>query len=226
VRPIDAAGLVLVREGRHGPQVLLGRRHRKHTFLPDIYVFPGGRLDPEDSHPSGFAEPIAPDTAAQLQRGARGRPPLAFLRAAIRETFEEAGLLLATGGVLAASPGPAGGIWSAFREQGAAPAFGSVAFICRAITPSSSPRRYNTRFFLAEAPPDAPAPTGDGELEDLRWWPIEETGSLGLVDVTEFVLGEALRRRARPAVPAPVPLLCYRGETMRLLHKTAPAASA
>lgn len=227
MRPIDAAGLVLVRDAHDGPQVLLGRRHRRLAFLPDIYVFPGGRLDPGDSRPSGFEEAVAPGLADQLRQGASGRPPLAFIRAAIRETFEEAGLLLAADG-LRATPGQSTpDVWHAFRQVAAAPGFGAIDFICRAITPAGSPRRYNTRFFLADAPADAPEPTGDGELEDLRWWPIEETPRLGLVDVTEFVLREALlRRRERSRPHRPAPLLCYRGDTMRLLRRPAVPASA
>ncbi len=227
MRPIDAAGLVLVREGPGGPQILLGRRHRRHAFLPDIYVFPGGRLDAGDSRPSGFAEPLAPGVESQLRRGAGGRPPLAFIRAAIRETFAEAGLLLANDGILPAAADRAGDVWQAFRRRGAAPGFGAVEFICRAITPASSPRRYNTRFFLAAALADAPEPSGDGELEDLRWWPIADTARLGLVDVTQFVLREALmRRKGRSRPRRPAPLLCYRGETMRLLRRPSAPASA
>jgi 8-oxo-dGTP pyrophosphatase MutT (NUDIX family) len=57
VKPVDAAGLVLIRAGSKGePEILLGRRHRKAGFLPDIYVVPGGRVDTADHAPSGFAE--------------------------------------------------------------------------------------------------------------------------------------------------------------------------
>lgn len=218
---------MLIREGRGGPEVLLGRRHRSHRFLPDIYVFPGGRLDAADSRPSGFPESVAQGLHEQWQPSARRRPALAFLRAAIRETFEEAGLLVAREGVLAAPHAQRDDVWQAFRRSGVVPGFEAVAFICRAITPASSPRRYDTRFFLAEASPDAADPTGDGELEDLRWWPLAETERLGLVDVTEFVLQEALaRRRARSRPLPPVPLLCYRRDVMRLLRRRPASAPA
>src|SRR5947208_9487584 len=95
VRPVDAAGLVLIRTGKDGePEILLGRRHTKAGFLPDIYVVPGGRVDPADTAPSGFAETLAPAVATALKSGGSRRPPLAFLRAALRETFEETGLLV------------------------------------------------------------------------------------------------------------------------------------
>ncbi|MGH6891168.1 MAG: hypothetical protein ACREEP_02800, partial [Dongiaceae bacterium] len=69
VRPVDAAGLVLLRGRRDAPEILLGRRHAKTTFLPDIYVVPGGRVDPEDLLPSGFRERPHPLVAKALRTG-------------------------------------------------------------------------------------------------------------------------------------------------------------
>lgn len=215
VRPVDAAGLVLIRDGETGPEVLLGRRHRRVAFLPGIYVFPGGRVDPEDATPSGFPEPIEPGLAAQLGSGSR-RPPAAFLRAAVRETVEETGLMVA---VPAASPPQADGLaepWRGFAERGLAPAFQHLSFICRAITPATSHRRYHTRFFLADGQAAAGRLGGSGELEDLRWFPVAETAGLGLVDVTQVVLAEALRRRRSAAAGEPAPLLSYRRDVVQV----------
>ena len=214
VRPVDAAGLVLLRAGRRGPEVLLGRRHRRVAFLPDIYVFPGGRVDPGDARPSGFTERMPLDMAGLA---AGPRPPAAFLRAAVRETLEETGLLLgrrAEGGAPAANHREP---WRAFAEQGLVPAFDALQPVCRAITPTSSHRRYNTRFFLADGSAAIGEIGGSGELEDLRWFPIPETAGLGLVDVTQVVLGEALRRWRRELPPeAPIPLLSYRRDEVEL----------
>lgn len=215
VRPVDAAGLVLIRAGRQGPEVLLGRRHRRVAFLPDIYVFPGGRVDPGDARPSGFAESMSPEATGRLAAGSR--PPAAFLRAALRETLEETGLLL---GRPAAGGGLTGGHrepWRLFAEQGLVPAFDALQLVCRAITPTSSHRRYNTRFFLADGEAARGTLGGSGELEDLRWFPIPETAGLGLVDVTQVVLAEALRRwRDRTLIGAPAPLLSYRRDEVIL----------
>jgi 8-oxo-dGTP pyrophosphatase MutT (NUDIX family) len=73
VRPIDAAGLVLLRGAPDAPEVLMGRRHKRASFLPDIYVFPGGRLDESDRAPSGFPEPLDARLARQLAIGNRRR---------------------------------------------------------------------------------------------------------------------------------------------------------
>jgi 8-oxo-dGTP pyrophosphatase MutT (NUDIX family) len=216
-RPVDAAGLVLIRPGPGGPEVLLGRRHRRAKFLPGWYVFPGGRVDRIDAQPSGFEESLHPAVAAQLREGAARRSALAFARAAIRETFEEAGLLLAT----RASPAPAqdlrGPVWRAFATAGYAPAFEGLDFICRAITPTSSTYRYNTRFLLADGARATGVLEGNGELDDLQWWPQRELRRLPMVDVTAFVLAEAMRRwTSRLSVGAePARLFCYRDGTSR-----------
>jgi 8-oxo-dGTP pyrophosphatase MutT (NUDIX family) len=217
VRPVDAAGLVLLREGPRGPEVLMGRRHRKAKFLPDIYVFPGGRVEPQDRLPSGFEEHLAPEVETALRRAAPRKRPAAFLRAAIRETFEETGLLL--GEAVSRPPVLAGQhaeIWRRFSERGLRPRFEALDFVCRAITPRGSHRRFNTRFFLADGAAAAGNIEGDGELEDLAWRSVEAMAELPIVDVTEFVLGEALRRWRRGHRPGAEPpaLLRYINDVM------------
>ena len=224
VKPADAAGLVLIRRGKSGePEILLGRRHTKAGFLPDIYVVPGGRVDPADNAPSGFAETLAPGVEVALRSGGSRRPALAFPRAALRETFEETGLLVGAAGRPAAES--AGPVWRAYRDAGLAPPFGQIDFICRAITPVTSRRRYNTRFFLADGDHVQGRIRGDGELEDLGWRPASALGGLEIVDVTQYVLEEALRRwRARQPAGAIAPkLLNYRKDIMTLSRHRARA---
>ncbi len=203
---------MLIRRGTIGPEVLLGRRHRGAGFLPDVYVVPGGRVDAGDCRRSGFAEDLDPHVTAQLRAAGGGRPSLAFARAAIRETYEETGLLLTGTGARAASPGKAP-IWQAFAARKRRPGFELLDFVCRAITPAYSKRRYNTRFFLADGAMVSGEIAGDGELEDLGWRPVADLKRLAIVDVTEFVLTEALRRwrRHAPVGSEPARLFCYRG---------------
>src|SRR5258708_26986438 len=117
VRPRHAASLVLVRRSAAGTEVLMGRRPAKAVF-PEAYVFPGGRLDPSDAGvaPSG---PLAPNVLADLRTHGGCTPELAraLATAAIRETFEETGLLLAAPG----DPGVPHGSWAAFKAHGVAP---------------------------------------------------------------------------------------------------------
>jgi 8-oxo-dGTP pyrophosphatase MutT (NUDIX family) len=206
---MDAAGLVLIRDIGGGPEILLGRRHRGHSFLPNIYVFPGGRVDPADRRSSGYPEHFHPELLGRFPGPARSAA--AFVRAAIRETFEEAGLLLGRKAPAMVRPEPAGQVWRAFRERDLMPSFADVRFVCRAITPTYSPRRFHTRFLLADGALCSGAIAGDGELEDLAWWPLDKIPALRLVDVTEFVLNEALALwRARGSRPPA--LFSYRGD--------------
>ncbi|HKP22737.1 MAG TPA: NUDIX hydrolase [Dongiaceae bacterium] len=219
VRPVDAAGVILLRGKREAPEILLGRRHSKTAFLPDIYVVPGGRVDPCDHLPSGFRERLHPAVVKALGNGRR--PPAAFLRAALRELHEETGLILAGGG--SGKPGTAA-VWQAYGAAGGAPDFGKLDFVLRAITPVGSHRRYNTRFFLADGEAAVGDLSGDGELLDLRWWKLPELDRLTIVDVTWALIRLALARwQARvPVGVEPAKLLVYRSDSLVLRAQTAP----
>ena len=106
VEPRPAATLVLLRPGPSGPEVLLGRRPPSMAFAPDVHVFPGGRVDPADAHPSLVARSAITPEEAAVALGGDVSPTRAISKyiAAIREAFEEAGVLLAdTGDVSAAT---------------------------------------------------------------------------------------------------------------------------
>src|SRR5262245_64265707 len=96
VRPKDAATLILVDRSDSIPKVLLGKRHHGHKFMPGKFVFPGGRVDPADQR-MPVTRTLHPQTQAHLMKRLQ-RPSAAkaraFALAAIRETFEETGLLL------------------------------------------------------------------------------------------------------------------------------------
>jgi len=215
VRPVDAAGLILLRGRRDRPEILLGRRHAKTAFLPDIYVVPGGRVDAEDHLPSGFRERLHPAVSEGLRAGNGRRPPVAFLRAALRELHEETGLILGARG--GGKPGMAS-VWGAYAAAGIAPDFGTFDFVLRAITPVGSRRRYNTRFFLADGNRAVGALRGNGELLDLGWRKAAELDRLNIVDVTWALIRLALERwRTRVPVGAQPPkLLVYRNNSLVL----------
>ena len=135
VRPKDAATLILVDRSGPVPKVLLGKRHQRHKFMPGRYVFPGGRVDPVDRL-MPVARPLDPHAEAhlmkRLQRASAAKAQ-AFALAAIRETFEETGLLLGVrSNETAKVPS---GVWSAFAEHKILPDLGALHFIGRAITP-------------------------------------------------------------------------------------------
>jgi 8-oxo-dGTP pyrophosphatase MutT (NUDIX family) len=208
IRPRDAASLVLIDGNADEPRILMGRRHSRMKFIPDAFVFPGGKLDQGDigvRPASGFADA----TAEAVKRAAASRAKAeALAAAAIRETFEETGLLIAHQGDVGEA---AGNAWDPFRERGLAPRFDVLDFVARAITPASSPIRFHARFFAANAEAASGELKGSGELEDLGWYTLSEALKLPVIDVTEFVLHE-IARRHRGERRARAPLYSYRND--------------
>ncbi len=188
LRPKDAATLVLVKRDGATPSVLLGQRHSGHVFMPNRYVFPGGRVDPND-HRVPAATELRDDVALCLRRSATAPRARALAIAAIRETFEETGLLLgkpaATEG-LARQTAP----WPAFAAHGLAPALDALDYIFRAITPPQRPRRFNARFFMADADLLRGEIRSDGELQHIHWVPVDDALQLPLPKITIQVLAE------------------------------------
>jgi 8-oxo-dGTP pyrophosphatase MutT (NUDIX family) len=185
IRPKDAATLVLLRHDGGAPLVLMGQRHSGHRFMPDRYVFPGGRVDRGDSYVRP-ARPLRREVARRLGRSATPRRAQALAAAAVRETFEETGLVL---GCPLAAPSrrpPAG--WRHFFDAGFAPALDGLDYICRAVTPPFRPLRFNTRFFLADGAPLEGHLRGNGELVDLGWVPLDKAKALPIPAITLYVL--------------------------------------
>ncbi len=206
VRPRHAATLILIRREGPAPKVLMGRRHGGHDFMPDKWVFPGGRIDRSD-YAAPSATELAPSVAARVEQTAPPALARALAMAAVRETFEEAGLLLAT-------PAPAlkrAGPWGEFLAQGARPDLAALTFVAQAITPPSRHKRFNARFFMADAARLISLERqGDcGELDEIAWFDFEAALALDLPSVTRFVLRELPQRLADPTCPAPA---------MRFLH--------
>lgn len=211
-RPRDAGTLILI--DRHGRdfRVLMGRRHMRHVFMPGKLVFPGGRTDPSDSR-IAVASGLDPYEEGKLRAGA-GRVSAARARAialsAIRETYEEAGLLIGEkGAFVAAKPD-----WQAFADHGVRPALGNLRMIARAITPPGRVRRYDTRFLAAWRDDVALALPGGGptdELEELVWLPLAEAKQTDVADITRTILGELEQRLAAdPSLAPGAPVPCYK----------------
>jgi 8-oxo-dGTP pyrophosphatase MutT (NUDIX family) len=176
--------------------MLLGRRNGGHNFMPNLWVFPGGRVDRADFH-APHASELEPEVAATFDAHlpvGRGR---ALAMAAIRETFEEAGLLLAK----PAPPRPVAGPWRDFLAQGAAPDLSALRIIGRAITPPMLPKRFDTWFLMAEAERlvSLERQADCGELEEIAWLEVEETLALPLPPITRTMINEAVAHLEDPA---------------------------
>jgi 8-oxo-dGTP pyrophosphatase MutT (NUDIX family) len=206
IRPRDAATLVLYRREGDAVRILMGRRHSNHVFMPDKFVFPGGRVDPSDGRIPPLT-PLRPEVERKLVRGCSPRRARAIAMAAIRETFEETGLLV--GEQADRVPRSRSSAWRAFLEHGIVPSLGVLALVARAITPPGGPRRYDARFFMTDASNvhgDAHDElVGSGELLELHWVPLDRARDLDLPEITHMVIGEIRKRLAAPD-PAVLPV--------------------
>jgi 8-oxo-dGTP pyrophosphatase MutT (NUDIX family) len=198
LRPRDAATLILVeRSAKAGgaARVLMGKRHAGHRFMPGKFVFPGGRVEPEDRRMAA-AGALDPHVEEKLNARVR-RPSPSFARAlalaAIRETFEETGLAI---GVLGSSPleRPPSGAWTRFAATGVHPSLDAIDFLARAITPPGRPRRFDARFLVVDAQFVAKRVDGavhsEAELVELVWTPLDEARKLDLPTITHSALDD------------------------------------
>ena len=195
IRPRHAASVILLRPDDAGAlTVLMGRRSRRAAFVPDVFVFPGGRVDTADAV-TDVVTPLPAEQATRLATAGAAGPRLAraLATAAIRETWEETGYVLGQSRIVNDVIHP---------DQAA------LAFSARAITPRESPIRFHARFFLADGSALEGPPTGSGELTDLAWFPLAEAQKLPVIDVTEFILKNLA---ALAETPARLPLFVYRG---------------
>ncbi|MCC5956923.1 MAG: NUDIX hydrolase [Natronohydrobacter sp.] len=184
----DAATILLIRGTGPEARVLMGQRGAKAAFMPDKFVFPGGAVDADDAI-IPLAHPMPAPCIARLAQG--HSQPHALAVAAIRELWEETGLILGTPGDWPDAPTD----WQGFAAKGLIPDASHLHYIFRAITPPGRPRRFDARFFLAQAD----AITGDpddfssacDELSHLHWVPLREARRLNLPFITEVVLAEA-----------------------------------
>ncbi len=185
VTPRPASSVILLRDGELGPEVFMVERQRSARFVGGAHVFPGGRVDPDDSLAADLC--IGLDDAAASRRLNVERGGLAHYVAAIRECFEEAGVLLAydaDGGPIGGDGGHAGaeleearralnarevGFLDLARGQGWRLAVDRMHYWAHWITPEDSPIRFDTRFFLATVGADQSAAHDEGELAGSEW---------------------------------------------------------
>jgi len=185
VRPRDAASLILLRGDGKALEVLAGRRPLDVKFMPGVYVFPGGAIDPPDRI-SWSVESGSEALGSKLARSAR---------AALRETWEEAGVLIGQPSSRPSALPARAPIEQAYLERGLVAAMDLLTYVGRAITPSHSFRRFNTRFFLCDGSNVFGEPAASEELEDVGWHPIGHQAFASFRDVTRFMLARAIALR-------------------------------
>ena len=214
----DAATVIVLRDRLTNPSILMGQRGAKAVFMPNKFVFPGGAVDASDAD-----VPLVTNlpTLCHDRLDERSEPGLqnALAAAAIRELWEETGLILG-------EPGkwndPAPEDWQAFAAMGFCPSAQALQFVFRAVTPPGRPRRFDARFFLV----DAEAIQGDlddfsrasDELSHLQWVPLDRARDLDLPFITEVVLAEIAARVSDPQPPSTVPLYLHTEEQSLFLQ--------
>jgi 8-oxo-dGTP pyrophosphatase MutT (NUDIX family) len=245
LRPRDAATLIIIDSEGAAPRVLLGKRRDDLKFMPGKYVFPGGRLDADDKTMAAARE-LRQSEIDKLLLDMKGHASAARARGlamtAVRETFEEAGLII--GGVAAASApeiappaenpsldSPAAKSWRQFQSHGFVPDLAPLTFLARAITPPGRPRRFDTRFFCVEGSAISKTTDhNDGELVRSR---LDDAGrgprTGSAADHPRHPRGS--RRSASPKrslddPTVPIPYYFNRHGTFRreMLHLGAPTA--
>ena len=208
VEPRDAATVVLLRDGAAGPEVYLLRRHQTMAFAAGMHVFPGGAVDLRDR--DGAERWVGPPPAAWA-KAFNCDPGLAgaLVCAAIRETFEESGVLLAAHEDGTPVTDTTGEDWERDRlalidgELALSDFLARRSLVVRAdllrpwahwITPEWQTRRFDTRFFLAALPAGQRTRDVGGEADRVTWLPVTEafdafrSGSLTLMNATASAL--------------------------------------
>jgi 8-oxo-dGTP pyrophosphatase MutT (NUDIX family) len=205
VRP--SSTVVLARAGVSDPEIFMVRRHERSSF-GSAHAFPGGVVDPEDAQVHEFCEGLS--SAEANSRLGVPDGGLDYYSSAIRELFEESGVLLADFSSLdenlaavrdALNDGSLN--WAEFVTRNELPLYcGELNYISHWVTPPHEPKRYSTRFFLAKAPEGQIAEHCGGELTGSYWatatdvLAAERRGDLKLIFPTVKTLESLARHRS------------------------------
>ena len=178
--PRHAASLIVLRDNA---EILMARRSEHHRFMPGMLVFPGGAVDAADHHALA-ATPLSPRTRARLERAATPSLAHALGIAAARELTEEVGLSLGT-----------------------PPALHSIEYLCRAITPPDRNIRFDAHFFIVDAALTSGTLAGSMELEEPRWYSVQDALAAKIPAATGAVLAQLQRWLSYHDRDGPVPTL-------------------
>ena len=210
IRHAATSVLLRVRNGTH--QVLMWQRGAGAVFMPNKYVFPGGAVDQQD-YDIVPAIPLRPIDEQRLSHLAPAGGASAIAMAAVRELWEETGLMLAQEGTTNhAVPTD----WQGFYNHGLVPRADALRFFFRAITPPGRSRRFDARFFIADAlnihGSDEDFSDASDELGHLHWIDLVEAKALDLPFITEVVLSEVIAITRDPNAPRKTPFFHHDDE--------------
>lgn len=214
----NAATVIVVRDRDTNPAILMGQRGAKAVFMPNKFVFPGGAVDRTDFDiplVQGLVEPCHSRLDLDSETGLQN----ALAAAAVREVWEETGLILGEPGHW---PGDVHEDWRDFATMGYRPSGEGLQYFFRALTPKGRPRRFDARFFLV----DAARLRGDlddfsrasDELSHLQWIPLSDARDFDLPFITEVVLAEVAACLHTTEPPESVPFFKNNDEASLFLR--------
>lgn len=214
----NAATVIMVRDAVSDPRILMGQRGAKAAFMPNKFVFPGGAVDAGDAH-IPLSNPLRPNCIAQLAHETEPALIPALATAAIREVWEETGLILGESGTWTTPPPPD---WASFAQEGYLPSAEGLTFMFRAITPPGRPRRFDARFFMV----DATQVCGDvddfthacDELSHLQWIALDDVRHFDLPFITQVVMAEVSKLIRTNSSPKTVPFFRNNDESSEFLR--------
>lgn len=208
-RPVDAASVIVFDDAGGDLKVLMGQRGAGNAFMPNRFVFPGGRVERDDRtlvlpDADGWTEPQRLKLLVEM----KGRPSPARANglglAAVRECFEEAGVVIGRPDEEGSGTGPAAAIADAPPEPmplaqmsrlGYRPRLGGLTYFARAITPPGRTRRFDARFFCIErAVLAAETSPLDEELSALDFYRVDDLKRLNLAPITRSILADFTER--------------------------------
>lgn len=201
----NAATVIVLRDRMDAPRILMGQRGAKAAFMPNKFVFPGGAVDIADAE-IPLAAPLNATCTARLSEDADASLTHALGVAAIRELWEETGLILGRKGEWNAPTPPD---WARYAATGHVPDASALQFVFRALTPPGRPRRFDARFFLVDAEDIASDlddfAAAEDELSHLQWVALSDARKFDMPFITEVVLAEVEARAKDLSPPASVP---------------------
>ena len=218
-KPRDAGSLILYRKKNEEIFILMGRRPPSQKFMPDIFVFPGGAVERDDGYME-YTEDLNNQTKKRLTKYCSIHRARAIALAAVRETFEETGIML--GDKKQNFIKHHHNTWKFFEEKKIKPRLDFLKFIARAITPKQQSKRFDARFFLSDSKLSNGSISKNNELLDIDWYPLDLIiTTLPLAQVTKLVLRETIEiLDENPALHNKIPIFSRRMGKRQIRYDT------
>ncbi|MEP1230444.1 MAG: NUDIX hydrolase [Litorimonas sp.] len=199
-RPRIASTLILTCGPKDNPKILMGQRSKRHDFMPNVYVFPGGRVDRADSF-APYSHDLSARTQHILESAYSPRKARAVALASVRETWEETGLMLGAPSTDLRNINHES--YDDFRQAGQTPDLSGIEVFGRAVTPPHRHKRFDAWFFVKHMGDIAPLSVRDSqELLNVDWFTFSQIKQLETQRATTMMI-DVLQKYLRADTPPP-----------------------